>query len=101
VQTQARYTSIQSRTYERPTLVDKEARVQSDTYSFVVRIWHEALDSEGHVTDWRGSVDCVANGQRLHFYDLDRLVQFIQEHVGLEGGRSRVPRNIRADQDPA
>jgi hypothetical protein len=81
--------------------VDKEACVQSDIYSFVVRIWHEGLDSEGHITDWRGFVDCVANGQRLHFYDLDLLVQFIQEQVGLESGRSRVPRDTRADLDPA
>jgi hypothetical protein len=80
---------------------EREARVQSDTYSFVVRIWPEALDSEDHVTDWRGSVDCVANGQRLHFYDLDLLVQFIQEQVGLESRRSRVPTDVSSDLDPA
>lgn len=64
--------------------------MQGDTYSFIVRIWHEALDSEGHITQWRGSVDCVGSGERFHFYDMDRLVQFIQEQVGLESGRSRV-----------
>ena len=73
---------------------DKEARVQGDTYSFIVRIWHEALDSEGQIIEWRGSVDCVSSGERLHFYDLDRLVQFIQQRVGLESGRSRVAANV-------
>ena len=63
--------------------------MQGDTYSFVVRIWHEALDSEGHIIVWRGSVDHVGSGERIHFDDLGQIAQFIQERVGLENQRSR------------
>lgn len=79
--------------------VGKEALLHSDTYSFVVRIWYEALDSEGNVVTWRGSIDRIGNGERAHFDDLDRVVQFIQEQVGLEGRRSRSPMNVRAAPD--
>ncbi len=68
--------------------MDKEALLQGDTYSFVVRIWHEALDSEGHITTWRGSIDQVGDDERLYFHDLEQIVQFIQERVGLENQRS-------------
>ena len=77
----------------------KEGGVDGDTYSFVVRIWQEAHDSDGHITDWRGSVDCVGNGRRVHFYDLDRLMQFIQEQVGLQSGHSRAPKHACAGPD--
>jgi hypothetical protein len=67
-----------------------EDLVQGDTYSFVVRIWHEALDSEGHITAWRGSIDHVGSGERIHFDNLDQIAQFIRERVGLEGQRPRL-----------
>lgn len=67
--------------------------MKADTYSFVIRIWHEALDSEGHITTWRGSIDHVGSDERLHFDDLARIVQFIQEQIGLESQRSQSPIN--------
>jgi len=79
--------------------VDKEAPLHSDTYSFVVRIWYEALDSEGNITAWRGSIDHIGDGERLNFDDLDRVVQFIQERVGLRGQHSRSLVNIGTDLD--
>jgi len=62
--------------------------VQDDTHSFVVRIWHEALNSEGHIVAWRGFADHVSSGERCHFEDLKQLVGFIQTKVGLDEGRS-------------
>jgi hypothetical protein len=44
--------------------------VPSDTHAFIVRIWPEALDSDGNIKTWRGSIEHVGNGQRLHFCDL-------------------------------
>ena len=78
---------------------NEEGDVEGDTCSFVVRIWNEGSESDGRITDWRGSVDCIGNGHRLHFYDLERLVHFIQEQVGLQSKSSREPRptNPRID----
>ncbi len=73
--------------------------MHGDTHSFVIRIWQEAMDSEGNITAWRGSIDHVGSGERLHFYDLDRVVHFIQQQVGLDDRRSRFPTDTRADPD--
>jgi hypothetical protein len=58
-----------------------------DTYSFVIRIWREAADSHGNVLAWRGSVDSVSNGERLHFDDLEDVPAFIRKQIGLTGPR--------------
>jgi hypothetical protein len=58
--------------------------MQSDTRSFIVRIWHEALNSDGTIRTWRGSIEHVGNGQRLHFHDLERVVDFIREKARLK-----------------
>ena len=55
--------------------------MQGDTHSFVVRIWHEAVDSKGHIIAWRGAIDHVGSGQRLYFHDLYGIVRFIQEQA--------------------
>ena len=70
--------------------------MQGDTFSFIVRIWHEALDSEGRVAVWRGSIDHVGNGAQTHFDDLDQMLQFIQKQIGLDSRRSPSPVSIEA-----
>jgi hypothetical protein len=57
--------------------------MHGNTNSFVVRIWHEAVDSEGKVTAWRGSIEHVGSARRLYFQDLDHLVTFIQDSAGV------------------
>ena len=57
--------------------------MQQDTYSFVVRIWPEGADSRGNVLAWRGSVDSVADGERLYFDDLAEISAFIGRQIGL------------------
>jgi hypothetical protein len=57
--------------------------MHGNTNSFVVRIWHEAVDSEGNVTTWRGSIEHVGSARRLYFQDLDQLVAFIEDHAGV------------------
>lgn len=61
--------------------------MQGDTHAFIVRIWHEAVDSEGRVAIWRGSIDHVGNGQSLYFSDTDNMVRFIRERAGLPPAR--------------
>ena len=60
--------------------------MQSDTHSFIVRIWYEGLESDGTIKTWRGSIEHVGNGQRVHFTDLERVVDFIQEQAWLKIG---------------
>ncbi len=74
------------------------AGTSSDTQSFVVRIWHEELDEQGHIVAWRGSADHVGSDERFHFDDLERLVLFIQERVGLTHRRSQRPAPARGDR---
>jgi hypothetical protein len=57
--------------------------VKDDIFSFVVRIWPESTDAEGNVTHWRGSVDQVGTSNRLYFHRFDRIVNFIQQQLGL------------------
>ena len=61
----------------------KDSWLENDTHSFVIRIWHEAVDREGNAIAWRGFVDHVASGKRLYFHDIHGIVRFIQEQAGL------------------
>ena len=63
--------------------------MQGVTQAFIVRIWHEVLDDEGHIVAWRGSIEHVGSDERLYFQDLDRVVGFIQEQLGIEAKRPR------------
>ena len=56
--------------------------IDSDTFSFVVRIWYEGNDSEGQAPRWRGSIEHVGAGQRRHFVDLDEISRYIEEYAG-------------------
>lgn len=66
-----------------PQAVEKGSHVQGDTQSFVVRIWHEAVDNSGQVIAWRGSIDHVGSEKRLYFQDLETIAQFIQNETGI------------------
>lgn len=57
--------------------------VLGETQSFVVRVWHEATDQQGNVIAWRGSIAHVGTARRLHFQDLEKVIQFIAEEAGI------------------
>ena len=63
--------------------------MEGDILSFVVRIWHEAVDSEGNAVTWRGYVDHVGSDKRLYFCDLDKVVSFIQREAGLNAQQAQ------------
>jgi hypothetical protein len=65
-----------------------DEKLEDDTQAFVVRVWHEATDEEGHATTVRGSIDHVGSGKRLYFHDLNGIVRFIQEYVSLRSQQS-------------
>lgn len=64
----------------------QDQNLDSDTQSFIVRIWHEAAAGSGKVTSWRGSILHVGSGKRIYFHNLDSLKRFVQERTGMEEG---------------
>jgi hypothetical protein len=62
----------------------KGKRMQGDTFSFVVRIWHEAVDKHGNPVAWRGSIEQVGGSGRKYFQDLDGALDFIREEAGID-----------------
>jgi hypothetical protein len=62
--------------------------LQSDHYSFIVRIWRESENLENDGAMWRGSIDDVSSNKRLYFNDLDGITRFIEEQVGKNSGHS-------------
>jgi hypothetical protein len=63
--------------------------LESDIYSFIVRIWCETRNEPNDQSVWRGSIDQVGNNQRLYFHDLDGITRFIQEQIGLQTKKRR------------
>ncbi len=56
-------------------------------HSFIVRISYEAADQDGEGTVWRGCIEHVGSGVRLHFYDLEGATRFIEEQASLKTER--------------
>ena len=63
--------------------------MHDDTHAFIVRIWHETADVDGSAGAWRGSIDHVGSTRRHYFQDLDGIVRFIEEQLGVAGRRRR------------
>jgi hypothetical protein len=63
--------------------------VRSDTRAFIIRIWHEALNRDGSIRLWRGSIEHVNTGRRLHFRDLLMAMRFIEQESGIEAEQTR------------
>ncbi len=54
-----------------------------DRHLFIVRIWRE--DSQAAPGgQWRGSVEQVPSGQRIHFVSLDALTEFISKFLSTD-----------------
>ena len=68
--------------------------MQDDIQSFVIRIWHEAVDSEGKATVWRGSIEQVGSGGRFYFQDLQAAVGFIRKQGGIDGAPAGVDNRL-------
>ena len=69
-------------------IIHRGSRVRPSTHSFIVRIWHEAVDNEGNILTWRGSVEHVGSDRRLYFSGLDEFTKFIREESELPDSRS-------------
>ncbi|GAB4519671.1 MAG: hypothetical protein Kow0047_30930 [Anaerolineae bacterium] len=61
--------------------------VNSETHSFVVKIWLEHEADGRRRALWRGHVTHVPSGRRRYFQDLDTLVDFIAQYLEAMGVR--------------
>jgi hypothetical protein len=60
---------------------DRPDPPQSDTHSFVLRVWIEdRCDTSGAVR-WRGSITHVTSGRTRYFEDLTDMCAFITSHM--------------------
>ena len=55
-----------------------------ERHLFIVRVWHEKSElAPGG--QWRGSVEHVPSGQRVHFITLEALTEFVSQYWGHAG----------------
>jgi hypothetical protein len=62
-------------------MISKNTNSQSQT--FIIRIWKERVLEDGMVDYWHGAIDQVGHNKRLYFYNLDSISRFIQEQTGV------------------
>lgn len=58
--------------------------MQSDMHAFVIRIWCEARNEDGSIRLWRGAIEHVNTGRRLHFQDLAVALRLLQQESGIK-----------------
>lgn len=58
--------------------------MQSQHYSFVVRVWLEGTYNEQETALWRGSIEQVGSDGRMYFSDFDGITRYIQAHIGMK-----------------
>ena len=54
-----------------------------DRHLFIVRLWREESQATAG-GQWRGSVEHVPSGQRIHFISLDALTAFIGKQLDVD-----------------
>jgi hypothetical protein len=69
--------------------------LESNTVSFIVKIWLEETAAESGQATWRGHVTHVSSGERRYLNDLDTLAAFIAPYLEARGVRFERPRRTR------
>ena len=64
--------------------------MQDNTHAFIVRVWHEPEDQDSLSGAWRGSIIHVGSECRQHFQNLDGIVRFIEQQLGVPNRRRRL-----------
>lgn len=71
-------------------------RYETDTHSFIIKIWlEETVEEAGQVT-WRGHITHVVSGQRRYLRDLDDITAFIQPYLSKMGVRPGLGWRVKA-----
>jgi len=60
---------------------------ETNTQSFIVKLWLEEIDEDvGRIT-WRGHITHVSSGERRYLKDLDGIADFIAPYLERMGAR--------------
>ncbi|MCI0396120.1 MAG: hypothetical protein L0332_30125 [Chloroflexi bacterium] len=63
--------------------------VETQTHSFIIKIWLEETATEAEQARWRGHITHVPSGNRRYLQDLDEIKSFITpylERLGIKLG---------------
>ena len=63
---------------------------ESNTQSFIIKIWTEEAANRFQRVVWRGQITHVASGERRYLTDLDQVTSFVSKflrEMGVEPGR--------------
>jgi hypothetical protein len=69
--------------------------LESNTHSFVVRIWLEETAQEAGVAVWRGHITHVPGGERHYLSDLNGILLFIAPYLEQMGIRPTISWRVR------
>lgn len=64
-------------------------QIESNTHSFIVKIWLEEVDEKSDRAAWRGHITHVPSGERRHFENLAAMNNFIRlylREMGVKAG---------------
>jgi hypothetical protein len=61
--------------------------VESNTHSFIVKVWLEETAEEIGQATWRGHITHVPSGERRYLQDLDKIAAFIAPYLERMGVR--------------
>jgi hypothetical protein len=56
-------------------------QLESETHSFITRIWLEEKNEKLDYILWRGHITHIPSGKRLYFQDLDTMLAFVKSHL--------------------
>ena len=71
-------------------------QIESNTHSFIVKIWLEGVDEKAGEAIWRGRVTHVPSGQDRHFDNLTGITDFIAPYLADMGVELNTPRHVRS-----
>lgn len=54
---------------------------ESNTHSFIVKVWLEETAEEAGRAAWRGHITHVSNGERGYLQDLEKIAAFIEPYL--------------------
>jgi hypothetical protein len=69
--------------------------LESNTHSFVVRIWLEETVQEAGRALWHGHVTHVPGGERQYLLNLEEIVRFIEPYLEEMGVGAAISRRVR------
>ena len=55
--------------------------IEENNHAFVVRFWLEPRELENANPIWRGVIEHVTSGRKIHLKNLEEVKQFIMEYL--------------------